>query len=325
MTRLAAFASLAFVAYAHAHLVAWTQGMYCKNGTVPGVDNVNNDAPITPLYQLKYSDYWFHGVNGCNNFPPDEGEYLELPAGGSFTAEIADNRAATTLSFNGAKTSDWPDGASHPDGYSITNTGGAALSDVGCLQEPNLHTQNETMAAGTAFAISYNSDMSQVNLNNLVVFSVRYNTPYKRVVQYDVPADLPACPDGGCTCAWMWIPNGCGLANMYMAGYKCMVTNATSTVPVATPQAPVWCEDDQSQCVKGAKQVMIWHQAEGNNVDVSGLDDAGNWKSPGYNWKMGFADGAQNDIFQNSNTGSSKRDEPIEPPKRHSRRGHKMH
>jgi len=51
------------------------------------------------------------------------------------------------------------------------------------------------------------------------------------------------------------VPNGCGIPNMYMQGFKCIVTNARSTTPVAPAVPPVWCEDDQSKCVKGAKQV----------------------------------------------------------------------
>lgn len=30
------------------------------------------------------------------------------------------------------------------------------------------------------------------------------STPWKRVVSYDVPANMPACPPGGCMCAWGW-------------------------------------------------------------------------------------------------------------------------
>jgi len=37
-----------------------------------------------------------------------------------------------------------------------------------------VHTQNETMAAGTAFAISYQSDITKVTDENLVVFTVKY-------------------------------------------------------------------------------------------------------------------------------------------------------
>ena len=37
-----------------------------------------------------------------------------------------------------------------------------------------VHTRNESMAAGTAFAISYNSDLKKVTKENLVVFTVLY-------------------------------------------------------------------------------------------------------------------------------------------------------
>ena len=76
-----------------------------------------------------------------------------------------------------------------------------------------------------------------------------------------------------------------------MQGFKCMVTNAKSTTPVGTPKPPVWCEDDQSKCVQGPKQIMIWNQLEGNNIDVSGFDLSGANKSPAYNAKCGFKDG----------------------------------
>lgn len=85
----------------------------------------------------------------------------------------------------------------------------------------------------------------------------------------------------------------CGEANMYMEGFRCNVTGATSNTPVSRARAPVWCEDDQSNCVKGAKQMVYWNQLEGNNVVVSGFDLSGNPKSPGYNMKMGFENGEQ--------------------------------
>lgn len=73
------------------------------------------------------------------------------------------------------------------------------------------------MAAGTVFAISYESDITRVTEKNLVVFTVKYqyvicfhaytlshtsiSTPFKLLATYDVP-DLPACPPGGCHCVW---------------------------------------------------------------------------------------------------------------------------
>ncbi|KAF9446568.1 hypothetical protein P691DRAFT_733026 [Macrolepiota fuliginosa MF-IS2] len=280
---------------ANAHLAAWHRGMYCLDGSDGSVD-LNTAAPVTPLYQLSKNDWWFHHINKCDEFPPAPGDFLDLPAGGQFQVEIASNRAKTTLSYSGRDISDWPDGAHYPDNYNVPT----------CITSPNMHTQNQTMAAGTAFAISYQSDIKQVTPENLVVFSVRYHTPWKRLTSYDVPSAMPACPQEGCICAWGWIPNGCGQPNMYHQAFRCRVTNAQSTTPLATPKPPVWCEGQPDKCVKGAKQMLYWHQADGNNIVVDGFDLAGQQKSPGYNMKTGFADGAQNDIFAGaSNNGRS--------------------
>jgi hypothetical protein len=79
---------------------------------------------------------------------------------------------------------------------------------------------------------------------------------------------------------------------MYMIGFKCRVVGATSELPLGVARPPVWCEDDRSKCVVGAKQMIYWHQAERNNIEVEGKDLSGNRRSPGYNQKLGFKDGA---------------------------------
>lgn len=38
--------------------------------------------------------------------------------------------------------------------------------------------------------------------------------------------------------------------------------------------------------------MIFWNQADGNNVAVSGLDKLGFNKFPGYNMKMGYANGS---------------------------------
>jgi hypothetical protein len=117
------------------------------------------------------------------------------------------------------------------------------------------------------------------------------STPWKRLTTYQVP-DLPACPEGGCTCAWLWVPKGCGEPNMYMQGFKCTVTGATATHALAPAKAPVYCKDDQSKCVAGAKSMIVFNQAEGNTTPVPP-----GARSPGYNPTCGFFPGAQKDIF----------------------------
>ncbi|KAJ7819796.1 hypothetical protein B0H14DRAFT_3472842 [Mycena olivaceomarginata] len=271
--------------FVHAHLAPWHKGMYGLNG-VTGSINYNTDDVVHPLYQLPQDQWWFHGYNGVPNFPPADGDFLELPAGKSFMVEIASNRGETTLHST-----------------ATTPLTGPMNVDT-CITSPNMHTQNETQAAGTAFAISYTSDIKQVTPANLVVFTVRYHTPWKRVTYYDVPADMPACPAAGVS-VWGWVPNGCGQPNMYHLPYRCKVTGATSTKAVGTPKPPVWCENNPDGCTKGPKQMIYWNQNEGNNIQVDGLDAAGEPKSPAYNAKCGFPDGAQNDIFTGASSGSS--------------------
>lgn len=150
--------------YTHAYSIR-------QNGTEPGVDNANTDTVVPPLYDLPKSEWWMQHDRGCDQFPPDDGDSLELPAGGSFAVEIAQNRAFTTLSFGGSGTTPWPDGGNHPDDWH-SPTPEQCLNDNQDQEGGAFHTHNESTTAGTAFAISYNSDISQVTIDNLVVFSV---------------------------------------------------------------------------------------------------------------------------------------------------------
>jgi hypothetical protein len=93
---------------------------------------------------------------------------------------------------------------------------------------------------------------------------------------------------------------------MYMLPYRCNVTGATSTTPVATAKPPVLCDTDPSKCVSGAKQMFFWHQLEGNNIpdDVTpseyyarpsrSFQHLLNLFPPltAYDMNMGFADGS---------------------------------
>ncbi|KAF5317676.1 hypothetical protein D9619_012681 [Psilocybe cf. subviscida] len=270
--------------------------MYCMKGNNPGVDDRNTNAAVQPLYNLTRSDWWLHHINKCDEFPPEPGNFLELPVNGTFTVEHAVNRAFTTTITSNPSIGTYGDGKDHPD-FGLSRDGKNPGSD--CISEPNMHTQNETMAAGTAFAISYTSNLAEVTPENLVVFTVLYNTPWKRLATYHVP-DLPPCPPGGCICAHGWVPNACGEPNMYMLGYRCNVTGtvASHVHRLQLPaKPPLWCELNNRECVNGSKQMIFWNQADGNNVKVSGLDKFGFNKFPGYSMKMGYGNGAQTDIF----------------------------
>ncbi|KAK1451422.1 hypothetical protein CMEL01_05996 [Colletotrichum melonis] len=236
------------------------------------VDDSKIKLVINPLYQLPKSKWWMQADYGCDKFSVDLGA----------------NRGCTSLSYGGKTATQWSDCSEHPEDWHAP-VPGKCLVDNPDGKGGAMHTQNYTTTAGTAFAISYQSDIRKVTMENLVVFSVVEHTPWKRVASYRVP-DLSACPVGGCYCAWLWIPDGCGQPNMYMQNFKCNPTNAVSTKRLGIAKPPVACRDDSKKCVAGPKQLIAWNQAEGNNVQDVGY-------SPGYNARMGFKPGAQNDIF----------------------------
>jgi len=287
MNILVIVALLAWSNVAHAHTAAWARGMYCQGGPNPNQDDPNTNTAVNPLYNLPRSQWWFQADRGCDRVPPAPGVFLDLPAGGSFTVELAHNRGQTTMSHNGQFTSQWPDGREHPEDWKGPGNPPDCIQDDGAM-----HTNNHSMAAGTAWAISYNSNLNAVTMENLVVFSVLPNTPWKRIATYQVPRDLPPCPADGCTCAWLWVPKGCGEPNMYMQGFKCRVTGSNSNRRLARAVAPRYCPGFPQNCVRGAKQMIAVRQAEGNNVQLPGNDFVS------YSDAWGFFPGAQNDIFE---------------------------
>lgn len=113
------------------------------------------------------TDWWMQHDRGCDQAPPDAGESLALPAGGSFTVELAINRAFTSLSYNGSHATQWPDGEEHPEGWTGPGANGCMTGAAGAL-----HTHNQSTAAGTAWAISYHSNIINVTMESLAVFSV---------------------------------------------------------------------------------------------------------------------------------------------------------
>lgn len=199
----------ALASLATAHTAAWHKGMYCLTGPADPKDP-NDNTPVWPLFNHTKEDWWFQHHRQCDAFPPAAGDILSLPANGAFTVELAHNRGQTTLTNPDASKFVWPDAKDHPDDWNSWEGPGSS-----CLSDGALHTYNETNAHGTAFAISYESDLKKVTMENLVVFSTLQHTPWKRLATYQVP-DLPKCPEGGCHCAWLWVPNGCGQANMYV-------------------------------------------------------------------------------------------------------------
>ncbi|KAG8749125.1 hypothetical protein FRC12_013563, partial [Ceratobasidium sp. 428] len=172
-----------------------------------------------------------------------------------------------------------------------------------------IHTNGINDLGGCAMAIAYKSDVKDVRPEDLVVFSVNHQCIWTRYTDFKVPAKMPPCPNGKCICAWLWQHQpDAGGDEMYMNGFQCRITGATSTTPIPKGKVPVDCTKDRSLCVKGPKVPIYWDQAGGNNM----FNDI--YHPPMYLDSFGFPDGAQNDLWDNiPDAGSAAKGSSVVP------------
>lgn len=64
---------------------------------------------------------------------------------------------------------------------------------------------NTSAFGGSALAIAYTSNYTTVQPNDMTIISVNWTSPWYRLTDYEIPADLPPCPEGGCLCTWNWV------------------------------------------------------------------------------------------------------------------------
>ncbi|KZT57664.1 hypothetical protein CALCODRAFT_482994 [Calocera cornea HHB12733] len=278
-------AALATVPVA-AHLAPYHSSMYGFNWTAhnPGWANPGayDNRPVVPLMGRTYDDWWMHGHI---DLPPNDGDVLELPAGGKFLVQMACDKGAT-------------------DYYASSDGGDIRDGDWPCpgATSDEWHTKDISDTKGCGFGIAYKSDINSVTQDDITIFTVNYTCPWYRYQWFDVPADLPPCDDCICTFNWIHSPDD-GSMQMYQNGYKCKVTNDGPGKQLATPQLARRCGADPdtntpanpSNCTGGVnggpKLGMYWLQADGNNM----FEDY--YHPPFYNALYGFSDGAQTDIF----------------------------
>ncbi|KAL7415007.1 hypothetical protein BDY24DRAFT_280039 [Mrakia frigida] len=274
-----------------AHLALWDPGMYGFDGNITGVVNFNNNVPVLPLKAINNLtvSQWFG--NGQMGFPPAEGVFMELPAGSTYHGEIACNRGLT----------------SHRD----PRIAGEAMLEHPCQTVGPMHTVlnfgeavNASLLGGCALSIAYESDVTKLKPSDFTVISTNSTCGWWRETDFEIPADLPACPEGGCHCGWNWIHtagnyNAEGRGEGYGAEmndlkYRCKITGSSKTtaeVSIAAGQIANECAGDSSKCTAGAKQPHYWSQLDGNNNFASDLNP------PLHNMNYGFSNGAQTDIF----------------------------
>ncbi|PKX96017.1 uncharacterized protein P174DRAFT_387884 [Aspergillus novofumigatus IBT 16806] len=264
-----------------AHLAAFTEGMYCPEGSYQGALTNATDPNLhifDPLYQLSGDDWFLSKGKNC---------WLAEPTGiWEITANSVVSAGWTTrqncTGFYGSCVLE----DAYPTPYSVTNpaviAAGLVTSSHG-LAKPNLHCANKSTAAGTALAVAYKSSIWEVTMEDFVVVSIAANTPFELLANYSIP-DLAPCAE--CLCATGWVPLGYGQGNMYQTPHKCKIINPSGGQKPKVPSLP------PGPGVQGPKQLIAFFQAEGNNVAAL----PGN-RPPTYSTDMGFTHGAQTDIF----------------------------
>ena len=84
-------------------------------------------------------------------------------------------------------------------------------SDLACPGQPTtaIHANNIDDVGGCALGIVYKSDVNDVKPEDFAIFSVNYTCPWYLKTVFEVPPDMPACPEGGCICSFFWIHRVC--------------------------------------------------------------------------------------------------------------------
>ncbi|TFK91420.1 hypothetical protein K466DRAFT_515481 [Polyporus arcularius HHB13444] len=271
---------------ARGHISIWHPSMYGFNVTDKTFPYDNR--PVTPLTNYTFDQWWFHGHL---DYPPNPGDFFELPAGKPATAEVACNKGLTSYFASS-------------EGGDVRQGDNPCPSDDGSFPSGAMHTVDFNDLKGCALAIAYESDVTKIKPEDFTVFSVNQTCVWTRFTDFQVPARMPACPEDGCHCAWFWVHSQLsGGEQNYMNGFKCKVTGSTSNVALAMPTVPRRCGADPQNgktdtvpgnCTYGAKQPFYWFQAERNNMFE------GTYAPPFYTDLYNFKDGAQDDIFADS-------------------------
>jgi len=147
-----------------------------------------DNRPVAPLKNMNFSTWWFHNHL---DFPPNAGDIFELPAGKPATTEIACNKGATSFFASS-------EGGDIRDPNDLNNP---------CPKSPTVafHTHGLDELEGCALAIAYKNDVRAVQPEDFTVFSVNHTCVWTRFTDFQVPERMPACPEGGCICAFFWI------------------------------------------------------------------------------------------------------------------------
>ena len=169
---------------------------------------------------LPFEQWWFHGYK---NKPPAANTFMTLPAGGVYKGQVACNKALTTFGQN----------PSQQTGIYACD-GDGPQGGIGAMHTADQWgSPNPTDVKGCGLAIAYTSDANAVQPQDFAVISTNYTCPWFKAVDFQIPSDIPACPEAGCLCSWGWIhADDAGSEQMFHLVYRCKVDAATGTTPI---------------------------------------------------------------------------------------------
>lgn len=144
-----------------------------------------DNRPVAPLTNYTFDEWWFHGHL---DYPPHPEDRFQLPAGEAATFEIGCNKGATSF-------------------FASSEGGDIRSGDDVCPGSPpsEYHTTGFSDLKGCGLAIAYKSNVSEIEPEDFTIFSINQTCVWTRFTDFQVPARMPPCPEGGCTCAWFWI------------------------------------------------------------------------------------------------------------------------
>ena len=149
-----------------------------------------DNRPVSPLMNMDFNQWWFHGHL---DYPPNPGDFFELPAGQPATTELACDKGLTSYF------------ASSPGG-DVRKGDNPCPSQNGSFDPTGaMHASGFDDLKGCALAIAYESDVTKIQPEDFTVFSVNQTCVWTRFTDFQVPERMPPCPPGGCHCAFFWI------------------------------------------------------------------------------------------------------------------------
>lgn len=161
-----------------AHMGMWHPSVY-------GFSQTDYEL-VTPLANKPFSQWWFHGYT--NDKPA---AVMKIVPGSNLTVQIACSKGSTTYGNSPSKDACPGDaGSFHAGGQTGSATGW------------NGNNQNDL--TGCALAIAYKPNAKSTKPEDFIVMSTQKDCVRQRDTTFAIPANMPACPNGECTCAWFW-------------------------------------------------------------------------------------------------------------------------